>query len=103
MGGGGLGFPALNSNVDAVDIADVGRRLFFSAAIEGFPGMLGGAAPGSRGGAPGGFGAEFIGGRGAELRDVSGSDKYGEWLSAPVSTPPAFRSFGIPPANKPPS
>jgi hypothetical protein len=66
----------------------------------GAPGGLGGAPPGIRG-APGGLGAEPVGGRGAELRDVSGSERYGDLLSAPVSIPPAFRNFGIPPANMP--
>jgi hypothetical protein len=60
---------------------------------------MGGAAP------PGGFGAggAALGGFGAELRDDSGSERYGELVSAPVLTPPDFRSFGIPPANSPPN
>jgi hypothetical protein len=67
----------------------------------------GGAAPGGRGGAPGGLGAAAEGKGGAAargggvdtLRDVgSGSESY-----APVLTPPDFLSFGIPPANSPPS
>ena len=47
--------------------------------------------------------AGFVGGLGTAVLEVSESDRYGEALSAPVSTPPALRSFGIPPANIPPS
>jgi hypothetical protein len=69
-------------------------------------GLRGGRPPGTggAGGAPGGFGAEPRGGLGTELRDVSGSEEYGALLcSAPVLTPPAFLSFGMPPANIPAS
>lgn len=63
-----------------------------------------GGAGGAEGGAPGGFGAAPLGGFGADTRDVSGSERYGALLvSAPVFTPPDFLSFGIPPANNPPS
>lgn len=75
---------------------------------------MAGAAPG------GGRGADVVGGLGTELRDDSGSDVYDESGFAvilldhffisyninepPVSTPPPlFLSFGIPPANSPPS
>ena len=56
-------------------------------------------------GAAGGFGAEEVGGIGADCLDVSGSDKYDDSRSAPVSTPPpVFLSFGIPtPAKIPPN
>lgn len=65
-------------------------------------GGAGGAPPGGGGGAPGGFGAAPRGGVGTELR-VSGSDIYGDLVSAPVFTPPDFLNFGMPPANSPPS
>jgi hypothetical protein len=57
----------------------------------------GGLAPGGLG-AVGGFGAGAAGGRRA-----SPSDMYDDSRLAPVSTPPRLRSFGIPPANKPPN
>lgn len=98
-GRGGFGFDPI-SDVECVDTMEEGRKLFLSAAI---PGAGGGRPPGIGGAAPGGFGAAPRGGLGAELRDVSGSDKYGELLSLPVSTPPAFLSFGMPPANRPPN
>lgn len=106
--GGGFGFGGVTSGAEAVDTMDDGLRLFRSAAILGgagaAPGGGGGAPPGTRG-APGGFGAEPTGGRGTLALDVSGSDRYGEALSAPVSMPlpPVLRSFGMPPANSPPS
>lgn len=55
--------------------------------------------------AVGGFGADEMGGRGGEACDVSGSERYDESRSAPVSMPPpVLLSFGIPtPANIPPS
>lgn len=53
-------------------------------------------------GAVGGLGADDAGGLGAEVRDVSGSEIYDD--SRPVSIPPPrFFSFGMPPANIPPS
>lgn len=96
-------------DVVSVETIDVGRRLFLKAAIDGIagapPGGRGGAEPGTRGGAPGGLGtegAEAIGGLGTVLFVVSGSDRYGELLSAPVSIPPpVFRNFGMPPARIP--
>lgn len=100
IGGGGLGFEWISGN-ECVDAIDEGRKLFLKADIDGFGG--GGRPPGIGGAAPGGLGAAPLGGLGAVVREVSGSDRYGELLSAPVLTPPAFRSFGIPPANKPPS
>lgn len=69
----------------------------------GIGGGAGGAAPGGGGGAPGGLGAAPLGGVGTELRAVSGSDMYGDFVSAPVFTPPDFLSLGMPPANSPPS
>lgn len=50
--------------------------------------------------AVGGFGADAAGGSG---RVASESDRYAASRFAPVSTPPRLRSFGMPPANKPPS
>jgi hypothetical protein len=101
IGGGGFGLPPTNSGAEAVDIVDVGRRLSLSADTAG---LSLAAPPGGRGGAPGGFGAAPVGGlAGKELRDDSGSDIYGDWASAPVFTPPALRSFGMPPAKSPPS
>jgi hypothetical protein len=98
-GRGGFGFEPM-SDMECVDTTDEGRRLFLSAAIDG----LGGGRPPEIGGAaPGGFGAGACGGLGTELREVSGSERYGELVSAPVLTPPAFLSLGMPPANKPPS
>jgi hypothetical protein len=96
IGGGGFGFmPILDATDDGLES--------FNAPKMGFGG---GRPPGTggAGGAPGGFGADPRGGFGTELRDVSGSDRYGAlpW-SAPVLTPPAFLSFGMPPANSPPS
>lgn len=58
----------------------------------------GGRAPGGLG-ADGGFGADATGGFGGE----PSSERYGESLFAPVSTPPRLRNLGIPPANRPPS
>lgn len=105
--GGGLGFESGTAGAEAVDAIEEGRRLFLNAEIAGFWGVGGGgAALGGVGADPGGFGAEAAGGLGADERcDVSGSERYGEWLSAPVSTPPppVFRSFGMPPAKMPPS
>jgi hypothetical protein len=101
IGGGGFGFAPM-SGIEWVDTTDEGLRLFLKAAIDG---LGGGRPPGIGGAAPGGLGAAGAAARGglggAELRDVSGSDRYGECSSAPVFTPPAFRSFGIPPANSP--
>lgn len=91
-GGGGLGFMPM---LDATE-----------EGLESFSAPKAGRAPGTggAGGAPGGFGAAPRGGFGTELRVVSGSDRYGALLwSAPVFTPPAFLSFGMPPANKPPN
>jgi hypothetical protein len=89
------------SGAETVEAMEDGRKLLLNAATEGFGGGRG-TAPGTLG-AMGGFGAAPMGGRGAELREVSGSDKYGESAFRPVSTPPAFLSLGIPPANRPPS
>jgi len=96
-------------DVVRVETIEVGRKLFFSAATFGIagaaPGGGGGADPGSLGGrALGGFGTEAVGIRGTVLLVVSGSDRYGELLSAPVSMPaPVFLNFGMPPANIPAS
>ena len=108
--GGGFGLnEAVLSDEDVVDVVEVvsveanetGRRLLFNCATEG----TAGAAPGGGGGgAPGGVGAA-IGGRSGTVRlDVSGSDRYGELLAAPVSMLPlVLRSFGRPPASIPAS
>jgi hypothetical protein len=96
IGGGGFGFMLI------LDTTDDGLESLSPPKI----GFGGGRPPGigGAGGAPGGFGAEPRGGLGIELRDVSGSDRYGALLcSAPVLTPPAFLSFGMPPANMPAS
>lgn len=82
---------------------------FFKLATNGFTagadgdsegGGGGGRPPGSRG-APGGLGGAAEGAG----REASESDRYGEsCLLAPVLTPPPrLRSFGIPPAKRPPS
>lgn len=76
--------------------------MFLRAATDGLAGGGAGGAPGGRG-APGGLGADPVSARGVEGLDVSDSERYGDALSAPVLTPPDFRSLGIPPANKPPS
>jgi hypothetical protein len=94
MGGGGFGFrPILDATDDGLESLNPPRTGFSG----GRPPGIGGAE-----GAPGGFGADPRGGLGTELRDVSGSERYGVLLcSAPVLTPPDFLSFGIPPANNP--
>jgi hypothetical protein len=67
----------------------------------------GGLAPGIAGAAPpGGLGADEPGGLGAlgvELIDSPGSDRYDDSAAAPVSMPPRFFNFGMPPAKRPPS
>jgi len=105
-GGFGLNGTAL-SDEDVVEVVEevsveaneTGRRLLFSWATEG----IAGAAPGGGGGGPpGSIGAAMGGGRGAVRFDVSGSERYGELLSAPVSMlPRVLRSFGRPPASIP--
>lgn len=100
--GGGFGFEVGISGADAVEAMDDGRRLFRSAEMAGFGGR--GTAPGIGGaGAPGGRGAVPVGGRGGFALLLSGSERYGDSRDAPVSIPPAFLNFGIPPANSPPS
>lgn len=99
--GGGFGF-AWKSGVEALEDGN-GRRAPLSADTAGFGGGIGGAEPGGLG-APGGFGADIAGGFGAcGLRECSGSERYGESPSAPVRTPPDFRSLGMPPAKRPPN
>ena len=107
IGGGGFGFPSpCISGVELV-VEGLGRRLFLKDATPAGGGGGGGAtAEGGRGGAPpGSLGAAPFGkgGFGGVLLDtarrefVSGSESY-------TLTPPAlFRSFGMPPANMPPS
>lgn len=64
-------------------------------------GGTGGPRPGIAGAAAaGGLEAEKLGTFGAE---PSGSDAYDESALAPVSIPPLFFNFGIPPAKRPPS
>ena len=103
IGGGGLGFECAISGVEC-EACGVGRNEFLRADT---PPGGGGAAPGGGGGAPGGLGAApggkggaaALGGGVETLLDVgSGSESY-----APVLTPPDFLSFGMPPANSPPS
>lgn len=110
-----------------MDADDIGRGelalpLFLRFAIDGKDvGPVGGICLGAA--VVGGLGAAILGGFGAEPDDDSGSDVYDESLfalkgelgtllrlcmvfkfSPPVSIPPPrFFSFGIPPANKPPS
>lgn len=102
VGGAGLGFNDIESEEDDTDKGD-GRILLVLKAATG-P-----AAPGIGGaGDPGGLGALPGGGRGVgaeDLReDVSGSERYADSLFAPVLTPPPLDlSFGMPPANIPPS
>jgi hypothetical protein len=67
-------------------------------SVEG--GRGGGRVPGSFGGPVGGFGADTAGGLG---RVASESDRYAASRFAPVFTPPRLRSFGMPPANRPPN
>jgi len=97
---GGFGLVGISGADDNETILE-GRRLSLKFAIEREGG--GGTPPGGLGGIPGGLGAVPVGGFGAEVREVSGSDKYGLELTAPVATPPLFLNFGIPPANNPPS
>jgi len=96
IGGGGLGFMLI------LEATDDGLESLNPPRI----GFSGGRPPGTggAGGAPGGLGADARGNLGAELRDVSGSERYGAlpW-SAPVLTPPDFLSLGMPPANSPAS
>jgi hypothetical protein len=106
--GGGFGLnEAALSDEDVVEVVEVvsveaneiGRRLFFSWATEG---IAGAALGGGGGGAPGGIRAAVGGCNGAVRFDVSGSDRYGELLSAPVSMlPRVLRNFGRPPASIP--
>jgi len=70
-GGGGFGLEPM-SYIECVDATEEGRKLFLSAAMDGFGG---GRPPGIGGAFPGGFGAAARGGLGAELRDVSGSER----------------------------
>ncbi len=52
----------------------------------------------------GGHGAVEVGGLGVVIRELSGSERYEESRSAPVSIPPpVLFSLGIPPANIPPN
>lgn len=103
IGGGGFGLLKAASGEDDI-VGAVGRRFARERGIEG----IAGAALGGKGGAPGGRGAADLGNAGGTfagaigcetlLEDGSGSESY-----APVLTPPDFLSFGIPPANSPPS
>lgn len=98
IGGGGLGFAWAISGSEFVLI---GLRLSFRAATAGIAGAApgggrGGAAPGLGGGAALGLVGTFVGG-GFLLELVSGSESY------TFTPPPVFLSFGMPPANSPPS
>jgi hypothetical protein len=93
---GGFGFGGVEP-VDEKEDAEE-RRLLRSCATEG----TAGAEAGGRGGAPPGtLGATVGGGLGGVVLDSPGSERYGACESAPVSTPPTFRSLGIPPASSP--
>lgn len=122
MGGGGPFIDAEERGLGASDAA-----VFLRFAIDGWKlgalAVVGGdGRPGMGGAAPtGGLGAEAVGGFGTALEEGSGSDKYDasrfatglsvtaedfttDCIPPPVSTPaPVLRSFGIPPANSPPS
>lgn len=81
---------------------------FFRLATNGFTGGGGGefvAGGGGGGLAPGSLGTDGALKDGALGREASESERYGESsLFAPVFTPPPrLRSFGIPPAKRPPS
>ena len=55
-------------------------------------------------GTVGGHGASEVGGVGVVFRELSGSERYEDTRSAPVSIPPPILlSLGIPPANIPPN
>ena len=104
-GGGGAGGTEADVDVERDDgFRDVGSAGgFFPIGGGGFlpprglPGIAG-AAP------PGGLGADAVGGLGGEEAGSPGSERYVESAFAPVSMPPRlFLSFGIPPANSPPS
>ena len=116
-GGGGGVFPDPGSGGGArggISKVDEGRDAGFGGGFRRFAtnglgagesdaegGSGGGRAPGGLGAAPtGGFGADAVVARGLV---ASESDKYEESLFAPVSTPPRLRSFGMPPANRPPN
>ncbi len=82
IGSAGLGLFATPRN----DATEDGRRLLLNCATVG------------------GAGADAEGGTGGARMTVSGSERYGAWLSAPVFTfPPTFRSLGMPPARIPAS
>jgi hypothetical protein len=101
IGGGGLGLDVVEKSGE--ECVDEGRRLFLNIDMEGVDGAAeggrgGGAAPGRGGGPPLGLAGGGGLGVAAGFREfVSGSESY-------MFTPPVlFFSFGIPPANKPPS
>jgi hypothetical protein len=102
--GGGFGFEGIAG--EELLVCGAGRRPFLmadtaglaSGAEGGADGGTGGAEPLGRGGAPGGLGAAETGREGA-----SEAPMYDESVSAPVLTPPDFRSLGMPPAKRPPS
>jgi len=125
MGGGGGGFPAARLAIDGLDPTFGGAFLRLAnglgiagvvaldiapgraggiAGVEALgtgPGRLPGIGGGGAAGSVGGGGAEPAGARGMDGREGSESDCA---PSAPVAIPPrVFFSFGIPPANMPPS
>lgn len=78
------------------DSVDIAPRLDLRPFVLGIEGV-------DAEGSPGGRGAAAAGGRGADGLEVSESE-YEDSPPAPVFTPPLlFFSFGIPPANIPPS
>ena len=110
LGAGTLGAGTLGGSGGGVLVEIGGGGGGGKAGDEGFLGITGGCG-GCCGLVTGGFGiagrlvvgmlgAETVGGFGF---DPSDSDRYGEFLLAPVSTPPRLRSFGIPAAKSPPS
>jgi hypothetical protein len=81
---------------------DTPKGVVFRRLLAPPPGGIGGPRPGIVGAAlAGGFGAP--GGLGAEILVSPGSERYEASELAPVSIPPRFFNFGIPPAKRPPS
>ena len=115
-GGGGGGFPSARAAVDGFEAGFGGTFFRFARGlgIAGDDSVYTGPELGLRPfvlgidgveteGTPGGRGAAAAGGRGADGLDVSESE-YEDSPPAPVLTPPLlFFSFGMPPANMPPS
>jgi hypothetical protein len=115
-GGGGGGFPSARAAVDGLEAGFGGTFFRFARGlgVAGVDSVYTGPELGLKPfvlgidgveteGTPGGRGAAVAGGRGADGLDVSESE-YEDSPPAPVFTPPLlFFSFGMPPANMPPS